>query len=311
MNLLKQKWLLIVILLAIVTVVVVNLAGSFLFGSRVSYPDTFEGTGSSGVSGQVLNPSLGRGLADIFNPSRPETITPLPPPSTQDEALDVDDRVYKKSSSYDVVAHDVAQYLERIKAHALSIGGRVLNSSLSSDVRNAYGSLRIKVPVDRFEDTNSTIVSEAKKVVREQVSAEDFTGPVTNVSDQIAALETQITDKEVELAAATDPAERQRLQRDLDRLKAQLEQLKNQSQKLTQEIDYAAVTVRVASSERYFNPSGRSDSLLEELQAAWESVADKLFVIAQLAIWVIVYSILWLPVVIVVRFLSRKFGSKA
>jgi hypothetical protein len=91
----------------------------------------------------------------------------------QDYALDVEQRVYEKSSNHTVVVDNVAQYMQQTREYLVSLGGRIINSSSGTtemyqenpflNNKYNYGNIYAKVPVEKFEEAQNMITAGVKK----------------------------------------------------------------------------------------------------------------------------------------------------
>ena len=298
----NKKWLWVALSLGAVTAALMFVVSAF-FGVTVSpYGNPVpEGYGSVGsVSQGIAMPMMDR-IAEA-----PSSVM-MPPYYPQDDALNVDQRVYSKSSSYSAVADNVAGYMQQVRAYAMSVGGRVLNSSLTTNQKTTYGFLRIKVPVDKFEETNQKVVSTADEVIAESVNAEDETGPAVAADTRIQDLQTKKLEKQVELAKAKTDAEKKALELQIAQLDSQINILTQEQNRQKQNTDYASVDIQAANNKSYFVPvTSGDDSLKDELTFAWESMRGVLMLAARIAIWVAIYALLWLPIVLLVGFVVGR-----
>lgn len=223
------------------------------------------------------------------------------------DALEVSDRVYEKYANYSVVSRDVTQYLNRVKEYILSIDGRVLHSSYNTQGRYLSGSLQARVPVEHFEAAQIQMTQDVKKVLSENVSAEDRTGQLVGSQDSVLALQKQKEELELQLAEVTDDAERRRLELQLSRLETQIENAQKQVENVENRVEYANISVYVTNNERsVYSPMSGDLDLRGEIERAWYSISGILISLAKLALWVLVYGVLWLPAVLVVKWLKSK-----
>jgi hypothetical protein len=308
----NKKWLWITIGLGAVTAIVMY---GLSFGLRavtvpfLSQPMTVSESevptlGIDGNSGMI---SKGTALPMMDQTVTNHSTVMMPPYYPQDDALNVDQRVHAKSSSDSLVADNVSQYMQQLEAYVISIGGRVLNSSLSTNPKATYGFLRIKVPVDKFEATNQKVTAEASEVIAQSVNAEDETGQAVAVDTQIQDLQTKKLAKQVELTKAKTDAEKKALELQITQLDNQINALTKTQNVQKQTTDYATVTVQAANKKAYFMPvvSGEG-SLRDEIALAWQSMRGILMFAARLVIWAAIYALLWLPIVLLVGFVVSR-----
>ncbi len=235
---------------------------------------------------------------------------PRPLPGTSDNALEVDERVYEKNGRYDLVTAEVDQYMQRTKEYLLSIDGRILSSNINTTERYQFGYMRSKVPVAKFEEASQRLTENIDKIVNQQVNAIDKTGQKVELENKLTKLEEEKLDLEIQLEEAETELEKKRLQLQIKRIENQIEQTKKMQDSLSERVDYATLTITVADSEAYFNPRTYRPSLIEQVKQAWDSMSNLLYLFGYVIIWFAVYSLLWLPLVLLVYFLSKKVTAK-
>ncbi|MEA2057030.1 MAG: DUF4349 domain-containing protein [Patescibacteria group bacterium] len=231
-------------------------------------------------------------------------------PTHPGDALEVENRIYEKIASYDFIVNQVDQYFRSVKEYVLSIDGRVLNSYISSTERYQYGYMTTKVPVDKFEEATQRVADNTKKTINQQVNSLDKTGQSVQLEDALTRLEEQKLDLEIQLEEAETDLEKKRIQLQISRIENQIEQTKQSQENLSERVSYATLTVSAADSEAYYKPGTYQPTLKEQIDEAWTSFKGLLYLFAYVGIWFAVYSLLWLPLVLLVFFLAKKRGKK-
>jgi len=266
--------------------------------------------------------SVGSEMSGIYNAGPSDEITyeennsliaktsMMADPYYNDDMLNVEDRVYQKSSYHSVVVDDVPVYLRGIKEYVLSIGGKVLNSGVSSGggYINGYnsGSLYMKVPVDKFDEAAARVTENVRKVFSENIDANDVTGQLVGTTENLQSLKDEKSLKEAALLDAKTEVEKRRFQIEIERLDRQIADAEKGLDRVEQTVEYSSISVNAADSERYFNPEARL-SVKEEFLRAWESLKELLKVLGYFGIWVLVYSVVWFPIVWVVKKIFKMF----
>jgi len=230
----------------------------------------------------------------------------MPPYYYGGDALDVTERSYEKSSYHSVVVKDVSTYMRGIKEYFASIDGVVLNSSLNSSDKYESASLYVKVPVEKFDEATGRVTEDVKKVIDESVNASDITGQVVRADDNLISLKEQKTLKEAQLKDAKTEVDKARIQIEVDRLARQIENAQKAQENVETRTQYASMSLTAASSEKYYNP-GVSGDFEYEFQRAWESLKSFSRILAVFGIWMVVYAIVWAPIVWLVSKLVKKF----
>lgn len=244
--------------------------------------------------------------------SMPTDLKMMPPYYYGDDALDVQDRVYQKSSYHVVIVDDVQEYLRGMKEYVLSIGGVVLNSGVSAGdgSNNTYssGSLYVKVPVNKFDEVTGRVTENVEKVFSENINASDVTGQLVGTTETLQDLKDQKSLKEAALSEAKSEVEKRRYQIEISRLDQQIASAEKGLDNVEAQVEYSSVSIEASDSERYYNPDA-DVGFKEEFMKAWESVKEVIKLALYFGIWVFVYSIVWLPIVVVVKKIFRKFGN--
>jgi hypothetical protein len=228
------------------------------------------------------------------------------PPYYDDFAPGVLDRSYEKYSYHGVVVRDVTTYMRSMREYVLSVNGVVMNYSVHTQGRYNSGSLTARIPTDRFDEAVARVTEDVKEVVTENISAYDITGQVVGAEQNLQNLMDQKSIKEAELLEATTEVQRRRIQIEIDRLDRQIENAQSLIDSTEQRVEYSTVSITAADNARYFDP-GTSGDFRDELSRAWDSL--KMFVkfLAAVGVWVLVYSIIWLPIVWFASWLVRRF----
>lgn len=229
----------------------------------------------------------------------------MPPYYGGNDALTEEQRQYQTYASYSVVVDDVAGYLGKLRETYLGMEGRVLNLSTNTSGKYQSGYMTAKVPVASFDAATQEVTKGVKKVVDQSINSTDVTGVAVGIDQQIQQLETQRSQREIDLLEAKTDADKKRIQLDITRLQNQIESLKKQQQSQQDQVQYATISVSAANSENVYNPNAQPD-LGDTFRQAIDSVMGNLLVVAQFFIWAAVYAVVLVPAVWVVGKLRRK-----
>ncbi len=307
----KKHSILLVLGLAVITLVVmvVRQNGMYsLFGMRmvddgVYYDQVMPMEGGSFEMGMAA-PDVMPNVATSKIAAEP--MIGIAPPYYDDYyALDVEDRSYQKSSYHSVVVDDVSKYLRGMKEYFSSIDGVVLNSNMNSSNKYESGSLYVKVPVEKFDEATGRVTEEVEKVIDENVSAYDVTSQVVRTDDNLQSLMDQKSLKEAALKDAKTEVEKKRIEIEISRLDRQIEAAQKAQESVTARVEYASVSITAADSERYYNPDANGD-IRYEFERAWESLKSFFKVASLFGVWILVYSLVWAPIVWILNKVVKK-----
>lgn len=312
----KKHFLLVVVSLALLSTVffVGRSNGGYNFLSQMMGRDY---SMDDGVGGYRAPEPMYYGTAETTMMAEPPTleaklavdsmgIEMVPPYYYGDDALYMEERSYEKSSYHSVVVQDVSKYMRGLKEYFSSVNGVILNSSVNSSSKYEIASLYVKVPVEKFDEATTRVTEDVKKVMDESLNASDITGQVVNTGENVTYLEEQRALKEASLKDAKTEVAKAKIQIEIDRLTRQITQAQKEQESVSTRTKYAALNITAASNEKYFN-SGMTDDFGYELQRAWESLKSFLKIVVVFGIWVVVYSIVWAPVVWIVNKIAQKF----
>ncbi|OGJ20324.1 MAG: hypothetical protein A3A82_03945 [Candidatus Pacebacteria bacterium RIFCSPLOWO2_01_FULL_47_12] len=234
----------------------------------------------------------------------------------QDDALEVDQRLYSTSSFSQLVVRDVSGYVERLRSSILVQNGRVISSSIEKYGRYKVGNLSARVPSDKVANVLATIKEGVVSVVTERTSIQDETGQYISISDQIAALEEEVVQIEAQIEMAlldpdSDPsgAYKRKLEFQLQQLQSKIKNLQSLQDSVEENVQYARIDVSIADGARYFDPSARL-SFWELLETGWGMLALLWYFIWNTALLTALYMLIWLPVTFVLSLAWSALKSK-
>lgn len=281
----------------------------------------------TGVSGSPLTTSLEKlSLGGIFQTLKGESklsierdtrpisdFLPSIPSPVKDEALEVEERLYQKSAYSSLVVNDVSKYVKGITSYFVSIKGRILSSNINLAGKYESATLVVKVPVERFDEANLRIKEEARKIVSESVSVQDETGAYVSAFREVERLQKEKMEKEKQLLMTSKKTEKGAIELEIKYLDEQINRAYQKVTDVKNRLDYASISLRVSNNERYFSGTSTKEKpdLWEVGQQAFEALRGVLYLIAYFLIWVIVFGVLWLPIVLIARFVffCRKTGK--
>lgn len=310
----KQKQTILIVLgLASITVVATFLSRRGMsfssFGERMLYPVSepelmetqVAPTYVDGVGGSAGEMGVSKGMVEDYSTS----IMPMYYP---DNALHVTERMIEKTSYHGVVVKDVSAYMSEMKEYLTGLGGVILNSSVETNNKYTSGSLTVEVPTDRFDEVVTRVTQGVKKVVSESVNAYDITGQVDGSQQQLQLLLDEKALKQAQLKDATTEVAKAKIEIEIARLDRQIAFAQSAVDTQKERVAYSSVTVTAADNEKYFNYDASGD-ISYEFSRAWESLKNTVKVAALFGVWLVVYSIVWLPVVLIVKAIINRLKA--
>lgn len=282
---------------------VLGVLSTFMLGnSRQSMDMMTIGRGSAGVN--MAMPAMDSAVSEkmMIAPDYPMPI------SGMGDAMNVATRVYEYNSYHSVIVNDVSAYMKNMRDYVTSVKGQVLNSSQGKSDRYNYASLYAKVPVSSFDQTTNKITENVEKIQSESINTADRTGEVVGQAERITKLKADLAVKQAQLEETTVTSERTRIQNEIANLERQITSVEQQAANTQEQVEYATIQINVADNERYFDPQAQG-SILEELKEAIHSLKGSLYFLVVILIWVLVYSVILIPLYFVAKWLKDKFSQ--
>ena len=241
-----------------------------------------------------------------------------------DDALDVEYRMYDRSASYDVIVDDVQVYLRSVREYVLSVDGVVINDSFNKGDKWTAGSMYAKVPVEKFTEASDRVVDGLDEIYSSSSNSQDVTGSHVSATDRLQETRDSLAQTQAQLEstrALLEKAEegstewRQyrsevlQLENRVASYERTIKQYEANVDSIEAQVSYATIKVTAADSARYYNPRA-AVSLWDHLELALSSLGDSSYRIASFLIWVVVYSVIWAPVLGVYMWLKGKGKKK-
>ncbi len=232
------------------------------------------------------------------------------PPVFQEPAPVSDvNRLVVTNTNISLKVNDVRKAIEGINSIATRLGGFMVDSSLNQPEEGASGNISIRIPASKLNEGLNEIRDLGVKVISENVVGTDVTAEFVDIE---ARLETLLKTKakfEQIMAGASSINDLLNIQRELINLQSQIDSLRGQQKYLEQTARLSLVTVYLATDELAlpYAPaaSWRPSVIFKE---AVRALISSLRGVGSAAIWITVYSVVWLPILLVFWWLKRRLG---
>lgn len=228
------------------------------------------------------------------------------PPSTKT------DRLVVQESNLSLVVKNVRQAVDQILAETKNLEGYMVSSSLSQPEEAPYATLVIRVPAKNLQATLKFLRSQALKVTSENLVGTDVTDQYEDIAARLQTLNKTKAKFEEILDKATQVQDILTVQRELINLQSQIDGLKGQQQYLEKIAELSRITIYLSTDEfalpyapaTPFRPAvifkQAVRSLVGTLRSAFKAV-----------IWLGVYSVLIIPVALVIWIVSKRFQNSS
>lgn len=283
----KNKFLTVVLL--IVAYLLLNFLNLF-FGVNILSLD-IPGARKQGIN---LAPGVGFGApsAGISSPSYsypvPQDYAPQP---------EVKERLVVQSN-LSLLVKDVTDVRNKIVRYATDAGGYMVSSNVSNPQDAPTATVVVRVPSVRLEEALNYFHSLSVKVVSENLVGQDVTDQYVDIDTRIAQLERTKSKLEQILDQATQISDITSLTQQILNYQNQIDSLKGQQDALEKNAQLAKLTIYLSTDEIAL-PYQPSETFRPGVifKLAVRSLIGTLRKFATLAIWLGVYSVVWVPAV--------------
>lgn len=299
------------VLLVVIAYIAFQSFSSFFLGANLSGFNTpttsvMENSGSVGISNQSMGkanfsaPALG-GIGRSADVMPVQDYTPT----------DSTNRLVIQDSYLSLLVKDVVETRGKIIKYANDAGGYMVNSSVNNPQDAPTSTVIVRIPSPKLEDALSFYRSLSVKVVSENLNGQDVTDQYVDIDTRIEQLERTKTKLEEILDRATQISDITNLtqqilnyQNQIDSLKGQQDALKKNAQltKITMYLSTDEIALPYAPSET-FRPSVIFKLAVRSLVTTLRGLATKL-------IWIGVYSIIWIPALLIFIFVRKWWLKK-
>lgn len=307
----SSKRKIIILLAAILGLLILNwFVNQLRFASRqLSFSTSQDGVSSVGVmmKNEMALPSTG-GQAEMAPDrmyfSNDQVMPPWPaefPPTDQQPRLVIQD------TGLSLLVEDVPSTVESIKQKAEELGGFLVNSQVNKPEEAASGHITVRVPSDRRDEALASFKNQAIRVVSENVTGRDVTDQYVDLEARLEVLNQTKTKFEAILEQADEVNELLQVQRELTNLQAQIDSVRGQQQYLEQSAQLTAIDIYLSTDElalpyapdEVWRPQVVFKLAVRSLISSLRAVGDGL-------IWLGVYAPIWLPVLLLAWWWSRR-----
>ena len=198
--------------------------------------------------------------------------------------------------------NDITVALNGVTALAKDMDGYVVSSNKSGDQDITYGQISIRVPSDRFDEAFDRLRQLAVNVPNENTNSQDVTEEYIDLQAQLRNREATEAQYLELLKKAEKVEDILAIQRELSNVRGEIEQLKGRIQYIDRTSDMALIDVNLQKVKPI---GGTAWSALETLKSAARGLVSFGKGLADVLIWVAIFSPVWIIILVVVLYFTR------
>jgi len=217
-------------------------------------------------------------------------------------------RLVIKNAEVSLEVADVSDAEARIRARAEQLGGYVVSASTSGSGEYLSTAIVFRVPADRFEDALSGVEGLARRVLSRSVGGQDVTEEFVDLGSRLRNLEAT-RDRLLDLLGrATRVEDALQVNQALTDVQGEIEQIQGRRQYLQQSAAFSTITAQLTPvpppptiiEENGWQPLAVAARALRGLVAFGQDIAS-------MAIVVLVWTPVWLPLLLLALWVRRRY----
>lgn len=232
----------------------------------------------------------------------------LPIPQAEVAPVETADRLVIQESSMSLVVKDVREVGDKAIEKAKEVGGFMINSSLTKPEDAPYANISVRVPSDKLKDVLDYYRKLAIKVSSENLYGYDVTDQYVDIEARLETLGKTKAKFEEILRSAVRVTDLLEVNRELINLQVQIDSLKGRQTYLEQTAKLARINLYLSTDElalpyapvKSYRPSVIIKEAVRSLITTYRKIVTAI-------IWIIIFIPVWVPILLIYRFLKRRF----
>jgi hypothetical protein len=222
-------------------------------------------------------------------------------------------RKITKTGNLSILVDTAESAVQNIQTIAESVAGYVSNSNLYEVTPGVKaGSITIRVPADKFDQTMTRVKELALKVENENVNANDVTDQFIDLEARLKNLQAQEVQYLAILKKAQKVEDIVNVTNQLNQVRQQIDSWQGQLKYLNSQVELSSITVNL-TAEKEVQIFGLNWRPLTVIKQAFRSLLDSLVSYANLIIAVLIFLpviALWIVTVLIVIWIGWKIVKR-
>ncbi len=216
------------------------------------------------------------------------------------------DRLVVRTAYLRLVVANVDEVISKAAQLAREMGGYVVSSESQDQGGDRIGKAALRIPADRLDETLTHLKELSRQVQRENVTAKDVTEEFVDQEARLNTLRATEDQYLQILKSANNIEDIIKIQQSLGQVREQIERTEGRIQYLRRTTETALVNLDLytAGTARQLNAGGWDAQ--ETFSSAVQGLVAAGLLLAGLGIWIVVFTPLWLPTVLLIRWRKRR-----
>ncbi len=303
----KQNKLSFILLLILLFVLIRNFSyrnyGLFRQRSLSTYP----------ASDNFIAESPSYGMTDIGSGSVANlSLEAAPKVQSQTEAIDSSiPRMMTQNASVSLLVKNVEENSNQIIAYVNENEGFLVSSNITNPDNAAYAYLTVNILSQNLDETLAFLKSLSVKIVSQNITGRDITEEYQDINSRLTVLKTNKARFEEIMASTGITTEILRIQREIFSLQDQIDNLIGRQQYLEEKAKYSQISINLSTDELSlpYTPDNKWRPQVV-FKNAVRSLLKTLQALANLSIWLLVFSVIIIPAYFLIKLIKNKIKTK-
>lgn len=260
---------------------------------------------SMGVGDMSVSKSVTDTFGVVSNPSFPSPTYEYAP------TANVANRMVVQNSYLSILVKDVVDIRKKIIDSATETGGYMVSAETTNPQDAPTATVTVRIPSDQLDTTLEKYRAFGIKVVSENIIGTDVTDQYMDIDARVSTLQKTKAAMEAILDRAVQISDLTNVTQQIIGIQSQIDSLVGMQKSLAENSKLAKITVYLSTDEIAL-PYAPSETFRPQVifKLAVRALVTHLRSIASFAIWAAVYSVIWIPLLIIFYFLNKRFGKK-
>lgn len=218
------------------------------------------------------------------------------------------DRKKIENIELNITVKSVNQTIKILEAKVVSLQGFVVNSYYSKPNEAESGYVTVRIPTNTKQQFLDFVKETSINIVSETANGDDVTDQYTNIEERLKILNANKARFEEIMNSAVEVSDILNVQREVFNLQSQIDSLVGQKQYIEKVSTTTRYMINLSTDEYAFsylpkdgwNPQAIFKEAVRSLVLTVRGLGTK-------AIWILVYSLIWLPFMVVGFIVYKKF----
>jgi len=227
------------------------------------------------------------------------------------EQIATQERMFVSESNISLLVKNVKDTQEQIQNKVVNLGGYVVNANYVNPDISSTGSITLRISTDKVQALKAFLAENSVRIVSENISGYDVTDQYTDTQAKLDTLyKTKVIFENI-LAKAVNVDDILKVQQSILSTQDQIDSLKGSIKYLNETSKTMLITINLSTDELSL-PYAPTDPWRPNVvfKTSVRSLLTDLRMIGSGVIWIVVYAVIYIPLIVVFVVVKKYLKSK-